>query len=206
MPQVAHFDRMDYRTRLVNPQNEPGNTMIETRGLTRLFGAVRAVDGLDLRVQRGEIFGLVGPDGAGKTTTIRMLLGLMRPTHGTAEVLDVDITRHPERARPHPGYMSQRFTLYNDLTVIENLRFFGRAYGLRRKRLAERIDFALRMADLAGRENQRARSLAGGWRQRLAQPSCTSRRWRFWMNRLPALTRFRAAPSGSCCTGWPNPA
>ncbi len=142
--------------------------VLNVNGLTKTFGGFVAVNEVTFTVARGAIFGFLGPNGSGKTTTIRMLLGLMRPTRGSAEVLGVDIARHPERARPHLGYMSQRFTLYNDLTVIENLRFFGRAYGLRGARLAERIDFALRMADLAGRESQRARSLAGGWRQRLA--------------------------------------
>ncbi len=142
--------------------------VLNVRRLTKTFGGFVAVNEVTFTVERGAIFGFLGPNGSGKTTTIRMLLGLMQPTRGSAEVLGVDITRHPDRARPHLGYMSQRFTLYNDLTVIENLRFFGRAYGLRGKRLGERIDFALRMADLAGREHQRAQSLAGGWRQRLA--------------------------------------
>ncbi len=127
-----------------------------------------AVDHIDFAVRRGLIFGFLGPNGSGKTTTIRMLLGLLKPSGGRAEVLGVDVARHPERVRPRLGYMSQRFSLYNDLTVIENLRFFGRSYGLHGSRLRERIDFALQMADLVGRERQRAGQLAGGWRQRLA--------------------------------------
>jgi len=142
--------------------------ILEVANLTKTFGHFTAVDGVSFHVERGRIFGFLGPNGSGKTTTIRMLLGLLKPTRGSATVQGVDISRHPERARPMLGYMSQRFSLYNDLTVIENLRFFGRSYGLHGGRLRERMEFALRMADLAGRERQRARSLAGGWRQRLA--------------------------------------
>ena len=141
---------------------------IVAKDLTKTFGHFVAVDHIAFTVQRGEIFGFLGPNGSGKTTTIRMLLGLLKPSHGLAEVLGMDIARHPERVRSRLGYMSQRFSLYNDLTVIENLRFFGRAYGLHGAHLRERIGFALQMADLVGRERQRARLLAGGWRQRLA--------------------------------------
>ena len=141
---------------------------IVDHGLTRTFGHFIAVDHIDFTVPSGQIFGFLGPNGSGKTTTIRMLLGLLKPSSGVAEVLGMDITRHPERIRSRLGYMSQRFSLYNDLTVIENLRFFGRAYGLHGERLRERIDFVLKMADLEGRERQRTGQLAGGWRQRLA--------------------------------------
>jgi ABC-2 type transport system ATP-binding protein len=141
---------------------------IVAKDLTKSFGHFTAVDHIVFAVERGQIFGFLGPNGSGKTTTIRMLLGLLKPSSGVAEVLGMDIARHPERVRSRLGYMSQRFSLYNDLTVIENLRFFGRAYGLRGERLHGRIDFALQMADLVGRERQRAKVLAGGWRQRLA--------------------------------------
>ncbi|HEY3289625.1 MAG TPA: ABC transporter ATP-binding protein [Anaerolineae bacterium] len=136
--------------------------------LSKRFGHFTAIDHITFSVPRGQIFGFLGPNGSGKTTTIRILLGLMKPCSGKAEVLGMDITRHPERVRAQLGYMSQRFSLYNDLTVIENLRFFGRAYGLHGARLRSQIDFALQMADLVGRERQYARLLAGGWRQRLA--------------------------------------
>jgi ABC-2 type transport system ATP-binding protein len=136
--------------------------------LTKDFGSFRAVDHISFEVPRGQIFGFLGPNGSGKTTTIRMLLGLLRPTDGTAIVLGNDITRHSERLRPRVGYMSQRFSLYNDLTVIENLRFYGRTYGLRGDHLRERIRFAVQMADLKGRERELAKNLSGGWRQRLA--------------------------------------
>jgi ABC-2 type transport system ATP-binding protein len=141
---------------------------IRVSDLTKTFDHFTAVDRISFSVERGQIFGFLGPNGSGKTTTIRMLLGLLKPTSGVAEVLGVDVGRHPEKARARLGYMSQRFSLYNDLTVIENLRFFGRAYGLRGRRLRARVEFALTMADLVGRERMSARHLSGGWRQRLA--------------------------------------
>ncbi len=144
------------------------DSILRVAELTKTFGRFTAVDHISFDVERGAIFGFLGPNGSGKTTTIRMLLGLMKPTSGQASVLGEDIGRHPERVRHRLGYMSQRFSLYNDLTVFENLRFFGRAYGLRGERLRERMAFATQMADLAGRERQKAKSLAGGWRQRLA--------------------------------------
>ncbi len=145
----------------------PGPAVL-TEDLTKTFDHFVAVDHIAFSVERGQIFGFLGPNGSGKTTTIRMLLGLLKPSSGRAEVLGIDMARQPERIRPRLGYMSQRFSLYNDLTVIENLRFFGRAYGLWGHRLRSRVDFALTMADLAGRERMGARNLSGGWRQRLA--------------------------------------
>ncbi len=141
---------------------------IVARSLTKQFGDFTAVDGIDFEVHRGEVFGFLGPNGAGKTTTIRMMLGLLKPTAGTVTVLDVAVAEHPERIRPRIGYMSQRFSLYNDLTVLQNLRFYGRAYGLGNDRLKERIQEALRMTDLEGHEHTHTKDLAGGWRQRLA--------------------------------------
>jgi ABC-2 type transport system ATP-binding protein len=144
------------------------SAVIHARNLVKRFGNFTAVAGIDFEVQSGEIFGFLGPNGSGKTTTIRMMLGLLPPTAGVIQTLGEDVTRHSERIRPRVGYMSQKFSLYNDLTVIENLRFYGRAYGLRNLEFRERIDEALKMAGLAGREDQRTRDLAGGWRQRLA--------------------------------------
>jgi ABC-2 type transport system ATP-binding protein len=141
---------------------------VHADGLTKDFGKFRAVDHVDFVVPRGQIFGFLGPNGSGKTTTIRMLLGLLRPSDGTARVLGHDIRSESDAIRPHVGYMSQRFSLYDDLTVLENLRFYGRTYGLSNHRLQERIDFATRMADLQGREHMRTKTLSGGWRQRLA--------------------------------------
>lgn len=137
-------------------------------GLTKKFGDFTAVDSVSFRIRRGEIFGFLGPNGAGKTTTIRMLLGLLRPTSGTATVLGYDIVRQAEEIRRRVGYMSQRFSLYQDLTVSENLEFYGRTYGVRGKRLQERKEFVLRMAGLEGRERELTRNLSGGWKQRLA--------------------------------------
>jgi len=136
--------------------------------LTKKFGDFTAVNGISFSIRRGEIFGFLGPNGSGKTTTIRMLLGLLLPTAGSATVLGFDIRRHPEQIRRRIGYMSQRFSLYNDLTVQENLRFYGETYGVRGARLKERVAYALEMAGLTGREQELTRNLAGGWKQRLA--------------------------------------
>jgi ABC-2 type transport system ATP-binding protein len=137
-------------------------------GLSKHFGDFVAVDRIDFEIRRGEIFGFLGPNGSGKTTTIRMMLGLMKPTAGRVEVLGMDVSRHPEKIRPRLGYMSQRFSLYNDLTVMENLRFYGRSYGLTNHEMQKRIPDALRLASLEGIEHVRTRDLSGGWRQRLA--------------------------------------
>jgi len=141
---------------------------IQTEDLTKTFGTFCAVNGVTFTVRRGSIFGFLGPNGAGKTTTMRVLLGLLTPTSGRAEVLGYDVAHQPRAVRKRIGYMSQRFSLYDDLTVGENLRFYGRTYGLNAQRLRERIQFVLEMADLVGRERLRARELSGGWRQRLA--------------------------------------
>ena len=141
---------------------------IEVRGLTRRFGDFAAVDNVTFDVRRGEIFGFLGSNGAGKSTTIRMLCGLLKPTSGTAIVGGVDVTRDPEGVKRRIGYMSQRFSLYELLTVDQNIRFFGGVYGLDARQLAERRRFVIEMAGLAGRESTLARDLAGGWRQRLA--------------------------------------
>ncbi|MBN1681076.1 MAG: ABC transporter ATP-binding protein [Anaerolineae bacterium] len=148
--------------------NNHRDTVIEVKGLKKLFGSFTAVDGVSFEVKRGEIFGFLGPNGSGKTTTIRMLLGLLPPSEGTALVLQHDIQRQSRMIRSRLGYMSQKFTLYNDLTVEENLLFYGRAYGLRNKRLKDRIQYVLEMADLKGREHETPPKLSGGWRQRLA--------------------------------------
>jgi ABC-2 type transport system ATP-binding protein len=140
----------------------------EVVGLTKQFGDFTAVDRVTFRIKSGEIFGFLGPNGAGKTTTIRMLLCLLRPTAGRASVLGYDIERQPEQIRRNIGYMSQRFSLYSDLTVSENLDFYGRTYGVRGKRLRQRKQFAVEMAGLKGRERELTRNLSGGWKQRLA--------------------------------------
>lgn len=141
---------------------------VEVRGLVKKFGDFTAVDNIHFTIRRGEIFGFLGPNGSGKTTTIRMLLGLLRPTAGEATVLGFDIRRQTEEIRQRIGYMSQRFSLYYDLTVSENLDFFGRTYGVRGERLRQRKEFVLEMAGLKGRERELTRNLSGGWKQRLA--------------------------------------
>ena len=141
---------------------------IAVRDLTRRFGAFTAVDGISFTVDRGEIFGFLGANGAGKSTTIRMMCGLLKPTSGTAVVDGVDVSRDPEAVKRRIGYMSQKFSLYEALTVEQNIRFFGALYGLSDDAIANRTKFVVGMAGLAGREKTRARDLAGGWRQRLA--------------------------------------
>jgi len=141
---------------------------VVTHGLTRRFGKRVAVDRLDLRVRAGELYGFLGPNGSGKTTTLRMLCGLLAPTEGTGTVLDIDLTREPERIKAVIGYMSQKFSLYDDLTVVENLMFYARAYMVERPLRASRIAQMAQLADLTGRERQLAGQLSGGYRQRLA--------------------------------------
>lgn len=141
---------------------------VEARALVKQFGAFRAVDGVTFAVAPGEIFGLLGSNGAGKSTAIRMLCGLMRPTAGTAHVLGLDVGRQGEEVRRRIGYMTQRFSLYDDLTVHQNLRFYGGVYGLSGARQREREAWALDAAGLGGREDLLTGSLPGGWKQRLA--------------------------------------
>ena len=146
----------------------PAAPVIEVEGLVKRFGAFTAVDDVSFTVARGEVFGLLGSNGAGKSTTIRMLCGLMRPTAGRARVAGLDVAAEPEQVKRRIGYMTQRFSLYDDLPVVENLRFFGGIYGLRGDELARRLDWALHMADLAGKEALLTGSLPAGWKQRLA--------------------------------------
>ncbi len=141
---------------------------IEVKDFTRKFGTFTAVDHISFDVEVGEIFGFLGANGAGKSTTIRMLCGLLRPTSGTARVGGIDVARDPEAVKRRIGYMSQRFSLYEALTVNQNITFFGGVYGLDRETLERRRAFVLDMAGLKGRENTLTRDLAGGWRQRLA--------------------------------------
>jgi len=141
---------------------------ITVTDLSRRFGDFVAVDRLTFEVGQGEVFGFLGSNGAGKSTTIRMLCGLLKPTSGTATVGGIDVSRDPEGVKRRIGYMSQRFSLYERLTVDQNIRFFGGIYGLDRARLDARRRFVIEMAGLAGREQTLAADLAGGWRQRLA--------------------------------------
>jgi ABC-2 type transport system ATP-binding protein len=141
---------------------------IVVKDLTRRFGAFTAVDRLSFDVQPGEVFGFLGANGAGKSTTIRMLCGLLRPTSGTALVGGIDVSTDPEAVKRRIGYMSQRFSLYEALTVDQNIQFFGGIYGLKGRQFDERRQFVLRMAGLEGRETTKTSELSGGWRQRLA--------------------------------------
>ncbi len=145
----------------------PQNSVI-VRDLVKRFGKFTAVDHLNLEVRKGEVFGFLGPNGAGKSTTIRMLCGLLRPSAGQAMVAGFDVGRQPESVRQNIGYMSQKFSLYNDLTVIENLRLFAGLYSVPDNILAQRISWALEMANLKGREKSITAELPGGWKQRLA--------------------------------------
>lgn len=147
--------------------NRDANSVV-VENLVKRFGDFTAVDGISLTTRQGEIFGFLGPNGAGKSTTIRMLCGLLQPTAGRALVAGFDVARQPECVRQHIGYMSQKFSLYNDLRVIENLRFFAGLYTVPRDVLDQRIAWALEMAGLADRRWALTGELPGGWKQRLA--------------------------------------
>jgi ABC-2 type transport system ATP-binding protein len=146
---------------------EIANSVV-VESLVKRFGDFVAVDHIDLAVRKGEVFGFLGPNGAGKSTTIRMLCGLLKPTSGRATVAGFDVGRNPEAVRQNIGYMSQKFSLYNDLKVIENLRLFAGLYSVPSNQLKERIEWALTMANLKGQENLITGTLPGGWKQRLA--------------------------------------
>lgn len=141
---------------------------VEMEGLVKRFGDFVAVDHVTLQIGRGEIFGFLGPNGAGKSTTIRILCGLLEPTAGRAHVGGFDVATESEAIKRNIGYMSQKFSLYDDLTVEENIDFFSGVYGVGRERRAERKDYVLRMAGLTERRTSKTRLLAGGWKQRLA--------------------------------------
>lgn len=141
---------------------------IEVEGLVKRFGAFVAVDRISFRVRRGEIFGLLGPNGAGKSTTIRILCGLLLPTEGRVRVDGLDVLTQAEHVKRRIGYLSQRFSLYEDLTVEENVEFFSGLYGVPRERRRERLEEVLQMVGLAERRRALVRVLPGGWKQRLA--------------------------------------
>lgn len=144
---------------------------VETRRLSKRFGRFKAVDDVSLAVREGEVFGLLGSNGAGKSTVIRMLCGLLRPTAGQALVLGLDVAREPEAVRRRIGYMTQRFSLYDDLTVRQNLRFYAGVYGLHGTALRDREAWGVDIAGLAGMEDRLTGDLAAGWKQRLALAS-----------------------------------
>jgi ABC-2 type transport system ATP-binding protein len=141
---------------------------IEVNNLTKKFGRFMAVDHISFQVKEGEIFGFLGPNGAGKSTTIRILCGILRPTSGTSQVCGYSIDTESEEIKKIIGYMSQKFTLYKDLTVEENIDFYGGIHRLSSSVKKERKDWVLEMAGLKGRENSLTSELSGGWRQRLS--------------------------------------
>lgn len=141
---------------------------IEVTNLTKKFGSFAAVDEVNFTVKRGEIFGFLGANGAGKSTTIRMLIGLLEPTAGSATVGGFDVKTQTDLLKKNIGYMSQRFSLYEDMTVEENIHFFGGVYGLSKEKVRERMKWVLAMAGLEGREKSLTKTLSGGWKQRLA--------------------------------------
>ena len=138
---------------------------IETNNLTKKFGSFAAVDEVNFTVKRGEIFGFLGANGAGKSTTIRMLIGLLQPTAGSATVGGFDVKTQTDLLKKNIGYMSQRFSLYEDMTVEENIHFFGGVYGLSKEKMNERMKWVLAMAGLEGREKSLTKTLSGGWKQ-----------------------------------------
>ena len=144
--------------------------VIDVRGLTKRFGDRTVVDHFDLKVPRGAIYGFLGPNGSGKTTTIRMVCGLLKPESGEGEVLGFDVLNDSLKIKERVGYMTQKFSLYEDLSIRENLEFISRLYGLDRR--AERVDAALSDLGLAERQTQLAGKLSGGWKQRLALAAC----------------------------------
>jgi len=146
----------------------PGEAMIECDGLTKRFGDVTAVDRVSFSVEKRSIFGFLGPNGSGKTTVIRMLCGILEPSDGRARIAGVDVVRETDRIKGTIGYMSQKFSLYDELTVNENLLFYGKLYGLRGDALKKRRDELVALTHLDPYLERRASLLSGGWRQRLA--------------------------------------
>lgn len=149
---------------------------VRVHGLRKTFGSLVAVEGLDLEIHRGEVFGLLGPNGSGKTTTIRMLCGLLEPTSGSGTVVGCDLLTEGDEIRRHIGYMSQKFGLYEDLTVAENLRFYASVYGVRGAARETRMRELLDELHLTPRRDQLAGTLSGGWKQRLALACATAHR------------------------------
>ncbi|RMG95513.1 MAG: ABC transporter ATP-binding protein [Deltaproteobacteria bacterium] len=147
--------------------------VVDARHLRRTFGNLVAVDDVSLAVRRGEVFGVLGPNGAGKSTTIRILCGVLDPTSGSATVVGHDVVREPDRVKARIGYMTQRFSLYDDLSVVENLEFYAAIYGVPADRRRRRIDEVLATTGLSERRRQLAGTLSGGWKQRLALACAT---------------------------------
>jgi ABC-2 type transport system ATP-binding protein len=156
--------------------DDSASIAVRAEKLRKEFGSFVAVEGLDLEIYKGDVFGLLGPNGSGKTTTIRMLCGLLDPTSGSASVAGYDVERDPERVKRSIGYMSQKYGLYDELTVVENIRFYATVYGLTGHARSERIEHLLDELHLRNRRDQRAGTLSGGWKQRLALATATAHR------------------------------
>src|SRR5437868_4728518 len=144
------------------------DTMIECEGLTKRFGNFTAVDRVSFNIAKGSIFGFLGPNGSGKSTVIRMLCGILQPSGGEAHIGNIDVEKQTESIKDLIGYMSQKFSLYDELTVIENLNFYGKLYGLKSAALKKRKDELIQLTHLEPYLERRAALLSGGWRQRLA--------------------------------------
>ena len=149
-------------------KNSPTESAVTAENLSKTFGSFQAVKNVSFQVKKGEIFGFLGPNGAGKSTTIRMLCGILTPSSGKGIVAGYDITKQPEKVKEHIGYMSQRFSLYNDLTVEENIDFFSGIYGIDRQKKKERKEWVLAMAGLKEHRRSLTSELPSGWKQRLA--------------------------------------
>jgi ABC-2 type transport system ATP-binding protein len=149
-------------------RDEHMENAIEIKNLTKIFGDFTAVNNVSFNVKKGDVFGFLGPNGSGKTTVIRMIMGLITPTSGTGKVLGFDVSTENEKIRSHIGYMSQKFSLYEDLTVEENLDFYAGVYNVQKDKIKEKKKEILEMADLVGRESMITSNLSGGWKQRLA--------------------------------------
>jgi ABC-2 type transport system ATP-binding protein len=149
-------------------RDEHMENAIEIKNLTKIFGDFTAVNNVSFNVKKGDVFGFLGPNGSGKTTVIRMIMGLISPTSGTGKVLGYDVSTENEKIRSHIGYMSQKFSLYEDLTVEENLDFYAGVYNVQKDKIKEKKKEILEMADLIGRKNMITSNLSGGWKQRLA--------------------------------------
>ncbi len=142
--------------------------LVKIENLTKKFGKITAVDSINIEIPKGKIFGLLGPNGAGKSTTIRMICGVLRPSSGKGTAFGYDIVKDSEKIKLNIGYMSQKFGLYEDLTVYENLKFYTEIYNVKKSQVEQRIDQIVKMAGLEGRKNQITKTLSGGWKQRLA--------------------------------------
>lgn len=142
--------------------------IIEVENLSKEFGNFKAVNDISFKIPKGKIFGFLGPNGSGKSTTIRMLCGILNPTAGSGKVLGYDVATEAEKVKKNIGYMSQKFSLYEDLTVIENMQFYAGIYGLTKEQMDSRKDELIALANLQGKENNLAGTLSGGWKQRLA--------------------------------------